>query len=77
MNRLAKGDFVEIDGLVAVVVGTDNEPSVPEDHVLLWYGEPNQVRKSECPDAYKIMEPIAYLVPAEYCTNPLTAKIEH
>lgn len=77
MSRLVKGDFVEFDGQVAVVVGTDDEKDVPEEHVLLWYGEPGQARKSESSNTHKRVRPIVFLVPEEYCTESLTAKIKH
>lgn len=47
MPRWRRGDLVELDGLLAVVVGTEGEPDVPEGHVALWFGEPRCVRESE------------------------------
>jgi hypothetical protein len=40
MTELARGLFVEVDGLVAVVVGLPGEEDVPEEHVALWFGAP-------------------------------------
>jgi hypothetical protein len=35
------GSFVEFDGLLAVVVGVAGHNDVPEEHLALWFGEPN------------------------------------
>jgi hypothetical protein len=42
-----RGDFVELDGLLSVVVGTSEDGMVPEDHLVLWLGTPQGIRKSE------------------------------
>ena len=42
-----KGDQIEIDGLVAVVVGIDTDYSTPEEHLTLWFGESQMKRVSE------------------------------
>ena len=47
MNSPQRGDFVEMDGLLAVVVATDEDPNVPEEHVGLWFGAPTTKRISE------------------------------
>jgi hypothetical protein len=49
---LRRGDFVELDGLLDVVVASAGEPDgagdlVPEDHVALWFGAPPTKRVSE------------------------------
>lgn len=41
-----RGDFVELDGLLSVVVGTFEDGMTPEDHLALWLGAPQGVRKS-------------------------------
>lgn len=46
MSEWRRGDLVELDGLIAVVVGIAGDPEVPEDHVAIWSGEPRCVRKS-------------------------------
>jgi hypothetical protein len=64
------GQMVECDGLLAVVVGTDAESWVPEDHVALWFGDPKAIRKSEGgPGASR---PEVWTVPADLC-NPTAA----
>ena len=34
-----KGDMVEIDGLLAAIVGNDEDEYVPEDHIAVWFGD--------------------------------------
>ena len=65
--KFYKGQFVLLDGLPAVVVGLEDDPSgsVPEDHVGLWFGDPQVKRKSEGgPGEAK---PEIWTVPKEYC----------
>ena len=40
MSRWRRGDLVELDGLLAVVVGVESDAEVPDGHVALWFGEP-------------------------------------
>ena len=50
-----RGDFVESDGLLAVVVATEGDEvdtvegtdKVPEGHVAVWFGDPQAKRISE------------------------------
>lgn len=62
------GQFVEHDGLLAVVVGTPEDGMAPEDHLALWYGDPRCVRRSQggpggqTPEVWTV--PAAYLKPA-------------
>lgn len=42
-----RGQLVEVDGLLAVVVGTDADSWVPDGHVALWFGVPKATRKSQ------------------------------
>jgi hypothetical protein len=46
-GKHARGDFVELDGLPAVVVGLAGEPGVPEEHLALWFGTPQVTRISK------------------------------
>ena len=41
-----KGSLVELDGLLTVVVSLAGEDGVPDDHVALWFGEPQVERMS-------------------------------
>ena len=67
MARVWKnGDFVEYDGLPAVVVGLPGEPGVPEEHLALWFGTPQVPRISQGgPGAVR---PEVWTVPEEYCS---------
>jgi hypothetical protein len=67
MASWARGDLVELDGLLAVVVGVEGDENVPEDHVALWFGEPSCVRRSQGGPGGQT--PLVYTVPAEYCTR--------
>jgi hypothetical protein len=60
-----KGDFVEMDGLIAVVVATDDDPNVPDEHVALWFGSPPMKRISE--GGSGAGTPEVSTVPLEYC----------
>lgn len=44
---VSRGDFVELDGLLGVVVGVEGEASVPDDHLAVWFGTPQTTRISE------------------------------
>ena len=46
MNIFTRGQFVESDGLLAVVVGTPEDGGAPDNHLTLWYGEPECKRIS-------------------------------
>ena len=39
-----RGDIVEIEGQLAVVVGTFGDGSAPEDHIAVWFGDPKTAR---------------------------------
>ena len=58
------GDLVELDGLLAVVVGVVGDLNVPEDHVAVWFGDPRCKRKSEGGAGGK--QPEIWTVPAGY-----------
>lgn len=47
MASWCRGDLVELDGLLAVVVGAEGDPDVPEGHIAVWFGDPRCVRKSQ------------------------------
>jgi hypothetical protein len=57
------GDFVELDGLLAVVVGVEGDPDVPEDHIAVWFGDPRCERTSQGGTGGK--QPEVWKVPAE------------
>lgn len=65
MTTAKKGDFVEIDGLMTVVVATSENENVPDGHLAVWYGSPTARRISDGGGGGMIPE--AWIVPAEYC----------
>lgn len=64
MSAWRRGDLVELDGLLAVVVGIEGEPHVPEGHIAVWFGDPRCIRKSEGGPSGQ--RPQVVTVPAEY-----------
>jgi hypothetical protein len=75
MERLVRGQFVEMDGLLAVVVGTDRDPEVPEEHVALWFGEPQGKRKSRGGPGG--LQPEVWTVPEQYCSPAADPIMRH
>jgi hypothetical protein len=75
MVMFRKGDLVEIDGLLAVVVGTGGAVGVPEDHVAVWFGEPRGKRLSE--GGRGGLVPEVWTVPAEYCRPARAPEVKH
>jgi hypothetical protein len=69
---LKPGDIVEIDGQLAVVVGTAGQDSVPEDHVAVWFGEPKAVRGQAGGHT-----PEVWTIPEEYFTKVKKSQIMH
>ncbi|MGJ8652637.1 MAG: hypothetical protein ACSHX8_05145 [Opitutaceae bacterium] len=70
--KFEKGDFIDFDGLLGVVVDTDESESVPEGHLTVWYGEPKTERISEGGEGNAT--PIVYNVPEEYCNPAATPR---
>ena len=75
MRELKKGDFVQFDGLPAVVVGIAGEPNVPDDHVALWFGAQGVKRKSE--GGSGDVAPEVWTVPVDLCDDCIPAKFNH
>ncbi len=75
MATWRRGDLVEFDGRIAVVVGAEGEPGVPEEHVNLWFGEPQSARKSEGGPSGLV--PVVRTVPEEYCLPTPPADVRH
>lgn len=63
--ELQKGQLIEFDGVPAVVVGLPGETGVPEDHVALWFGNPDATRKSQ--GGVGGIAPEVWTVPAYLC----------
>lgn len=70
-----RGQLVELDGLLAVVVGTEADPCVPEGHVAVWFGEPRGVRRSEGGPGG--LRPEIWTVPVAYCTPAAEPVFRH
>jgi hypothetical protein len=47
MANWQRGDLVELDGLLAVVISVEGDAGVPEGHIAVWFGDPRCVRKSQ------------------------------
>lgn len=69
------GTFVEFDGLLAVVVGFSGENGVPQDHLAIWFGEPQGKRISE--GGKGDLVPIVRTVPTEYCLPAKSPILQH
>jgi len=70
-----RGDLVELDGLLAVVVGVDADPGVPEGHVAVWFGEPQCHRKSK--GGLGGQRPEVWTVPEQYCVPAAEPVYKH
>jgi hypothetical protein len=75
MNTFERGQFVEKDGLLAVVVGISGDKDVPDEHLALWFGDPFSKRISEGGSGGR--SPEVWTVPAEYCTAASAPVIRH
>lgn len=73
--ELKKGQFVEFDGLPAVVVGLPGETDVPEDHVALWFGDPHAIRRSR--GGVGGISPEVWTVPADLCEAAMAPIVRH
>ena len=75
MATWRRGDLIEFDGLLAVVVGAAGEPGVPEDHIKLWFGEPQSDRISQGGSGGHV--PIVWTVPEKYCHPTPPPDVRH
>jgi hypothetical protein len=75
MSTFKRGQFVEHDGLLAVVVGTPADDGTPEDHLALWYGEPRCTRVSQGGSGGQ--RPEIWTVPAEHCKSAASPVVRH
>ncbi len=73
--ELKKGSFIEFDGLLGVVTGSEGDRGVPEGHVAVWFGNPQGKRKSE--GGHGGLAPEVWTVPIEYCERAEPPVIEH
>ena len=72
---LSRGDLVTLDGRLAVVVGVEGDPDVPEEHVAIWYGGPNTAQSSGAGSGDAA--PVVYTVPEEYCKRAPSPELRH
>jgi hypothetical protein len=75
MNTFKKGDFIEHDGLLAVVVGTGDDGGAPQDHLALWYGDPRCTRISKGGTGGQ--RPEVWTVPAAHCAPASPPDVRH
>ena len=67
-----RGDIVEIEGQLAVVVGTFEDGSAPEDHVAVWFGDPKTVRGGRGGQ-----KPEVWTIPADLFRNAADPEVLH
>lgn len=67
----SKGDFVRIDGINAVVVGTeeDEEMNIPHDHIAVFFGSEMAKRESEGGEGNG--RPLVWVIPIDLCEDGL------
>lgn len=65
----SKGDFVRIDGINAVVVGTEEDEDVPHDHIAVFFGSEMAKRESEGGEGND--RPLVWIVPIDLCEDGL------
>jgi hypothetical protein len=66
---IEKGDFVRIDGINAVVVGTDEDENIPEDHIAVFFG--SEIAKRESEGGTGNGQPQVWIVPVDLCEDGL------
>lgn len=69
------GDLIELDGMLAVIVGVAGDPNVPQDHVAVWFGQPDCVRISEGGTGGQ--SPEVWTVPSDLVERAATATWNH
>jgi hypothetical protein len=70
-----RGDFVEFDGLLAVVVSARDDLDIPGDHVAVWFGEPRSTRISEGGPGG--LSPEVWIIPAEHLAPAKAPAFKH
>jgi hypothetical protein len=70
-----KGQFIEFDGVPAVIVGLPGDSGVPDDHVALWFGNPNTIRKSQGGNGE--IAPEIWTVPIDLCETGRSPIVRH
>jgi hypothetical protein len=75
MNTFKLGQFVEHDGMLAVIVGTFEDGGAPEDHLAVWYGDPKCVRISE--GGRGAQKPEVWTIPMVQCMPVQEPAVRH
>jgi hypothetical protein len=65
----SKGDFVRIDGINAVIVGTDENENIPADHIAVFFG--SEIAKRESEGSQGNDRPLVWIVPIDLCEDGL------
>ena len=65
----AKGDFVRIDGVNAVVVATEEDENIPHDHIAVFFGSEFTKRESEGGEGNA--NPVVWVIPIDLCEDGL------
>jgi len=75
VTTFKRGDIIELDGLLAVVVGTSDDGGAPEDHLAVWFGDPQSIRISRGGAGGK--HPEIWNVPVDYCIVAALPVVRH
>ena len=75
MSAFKRGDLVELDGLLAAVVGTFEDGGAPEDHLALWFGDPQCTRISQ--GGAGGQRPEVFTVPSDVCVMASAPVVRH
>ena len=65
----AKGDFVRVDGINAVVVATEEDDNIPHDHIAVFFGSELAKRESEGGEGNPA--PLVWVIPIDLCEDGL------
>ena len=65
----SKGDFVRVDGINAVVVGTEEDEDIPHNHIAIFFGSEIARRESEGGEGNG--RPVVWIVPIDVCEDGL------
>ncbi|MBL7968528.1 MAG: hypothetical protein JNK09_16095 [Prolixibacteraceae bacterium] len=65
----SKGDFVRIDGINAVVVGTEEDENIPHEHIAVFFG--SEIAKRESEGGEGNSNPVVWIVPIDICEDGL------
>ena len=63
--KLIKGDIVDFEGLLGVIIDTDESGDLSKGHVTVWFGEQRSTKTSDGEEGNQA--PVVYNMPARYC----------